>query len=253
MSLYMKVKFQSQNVTLENYKKKSYISNIAWNNRIPFKYPWDIFHSIQDYIRKKKPYNFQYYTIIIMLDIKWLVTTYNNKKKIVVNLKKLIWPKNKKIKLWQGSHPKKKKRGTQFFCVWSIFLHLASCETLCFDQISAAWCLYRWWIGCWLWWWGVEWVDLVLQSFGFSLIAWSPSNSSTTSFMAGRFLGSDSRHFRVSCTASNAASVGYWPSIRISIMLFNFLLLERDGLSHSTRFCCPLRLFASTARLPVSI
>ena len=70
----------------------------------------------------KKPYNFQYYTIIIMLNIKWPVTTYNNKKKIVVNLKKLIWPKNKKIKPYLTRLPsKKKKNEAHNFFVCEVF------------------------------------------------------------------------------------------------------------------------------------
>ena len=182
-----------------------------------------------------------------MFNIKWPVTAYNNK--ICCESKEITLPKKKKKISYLP-------RGDTilfififiyiyiyiyffFFFCGSIFLHLAP--------------VYRWWIGCWLRWWGVEWAELILESFVYYLFASILFNVSTTSFMAGRFLGSDSRHFRVSCTASNAASVEYWPSIRISIMLFNFLLLERDGLSHSTRFCCPLRLFASTARLPVSI
>ena len=183
-----------------------------------------------------------------MFNIKWPVTAYNNK--ICCESKEITLPQKKKKKKIIFT-----KRGHNFIYLYiyiyiyifffffffcgSIFLHLAP--------------VYRWWIGCWLRWWGVEWAELILESFVYYLFASILFNVSTTSFMAGRFLGSDSRHFRVSCTASNAASVGYWPSIRISIMLFNFLLLERDGLSHSTRFCCPLRLFASTARLPVSI
>ena len=118
---------------------------------------------------------------------------------------------------------------------------------------SPVWNGERWWIGCWPWPWPWRWVavaDLILDSFGF--IASIPSNTSTTSFMEGRLLGSKARHFRVSCAACNAALDEYWPSICVSIMVFSFLLLERHGLRHSTRACCPFGLFVSSARRPVS-
>ena len=63
-----------------------------------------------------------------MLDIKWLVTTYNNKKKIVVNLKKLIWPKNKKNKTIFDKAPiqKKKNEAHNFFVREVFFFTLLS-------------------------------------------------------------------------------------------------------------------------------
>lgn len=105
--------------------------------------------------------------------------------------------------------------------------------------------------GWWAWWWAVE--CLVLDSFGFSLIASIFSNTSTTSSIEGRFLGSDPRHFRVSWAASHAALDEYWPSTLASIKVFSFLFEDRDGLAQSTKFCCPLGRFVSSARNPVSI
>ena len=122
-----------------------------------------------------------------------------------------------------------------------------------FATLCRAWFGDRWWLWCWWWCEAVERVFLFLDSLDFSWIASMPSNASTTSFIEGRFLGSGSKHFRVSCAACNDAFCEYWPSILASIMLFNFLLLPRLGLTHSTRFCCPVGRFVSSARMPVSI
>lgn len=94
---------------------------------------------------------------------------------------------------------------------------------------------------------------LVLDCFGFSFISWICSSASKTSFIDGRLLGSGSRHLKVSWAASIAALWEYWPSILSSMMVFNFLLKERRGFAHSTRFCCPLGRLVSTTRMPVSI
>ncbi|CAA6666657.1 unnamed protein product [Spirodela intermedia] len=71
--------------------------------------------------------------------------------------------------------------------------------------------------------------------------------------MLGRFLGSPARQRSESCAAWYAALEGYWPSIRESIIRTSLRRSERNGLAQSTRLCCPLGLFVSSARCPVII
>lgn len=127
---------------------------------------------------------------------------------------------------------------------------------ICSIQHPGNYCLVlsgeRWWIGCWSWGWAEECLELVLDFFGFTFIASIRSNASKTSFIEGRLLGSGSRHFKVSCAAWSAALGEYWPSIRTSMMVFSFLFEDRHGLVQSTRLCCPLGRFVSSARKPVS-
>ena len=126
MSLSMKVKFQSQNVTLENCKKRVISLILLEIKENHFKYPWDIFHSIQDYIRKKK--NLQFLVLHYNHHVEHKMASYNlqQQQKIVVNLKTLLWPKKNKnkIKPYLTRLPiqkKKKKRGTHNFFVCEVF------------------------------------------------------------------------------------------------------------------------------------
>ena len=95
-------------------------------------------------------------------------------------------------------------------------------------------------LGDCLWWRDeeAECVDLLLlDTLGFSMAAIC-SKTSATSFIGGRFLGSCSKHLRVSWAACAAALDEYWPCSRASMMVFSFRFWERRGFIQSTRFCC---------------
>ena len=114
----------------------------------------------------------------------------------------------------------------------------------------------RCWVGCWPRRWGLESEEtrVLLVAFGFSFIASICSNTSTTSFMEGRFLGSAFRHFKVSSAACTIALDEYWPSILESIMVvLSFFLCESNGFNHSTKFRWPVGRFQSSALWPDSI
>lgn len=59
-----------------------------------------------------------------------------------------------------------------------------------------------------------------------SLLLWSCSNTTTTSFMVGRNLGSGDRHLRARLATLRAPTREYWPSIRVSKTRKIFLLLD---------------------------
>ena len=110
--------------------------------------------------------------------------------------------------------------------------------------------------GCWPLRWGSDSEEpkVLLVAFGFSFIASICSNTSKTSFMEGLFLGSASRHFKVSCAACTIALDEYWPSILASMMVvLSFFFCESNGFNHSIKFCWPVGRFVSSALRPDSI
>lgn len=84
-------------------------------------------------------------------------------------------------------------------------------------------------------------------------VSWSSSNAVTTSFIAGRCLGSVARHLTARVAALTAAFGEYCPCIRPSMIRRTLLLLARNGLAHMIRFCSPWGRFLSRTRRPVSI